>query len=88
MDSDTADLIQKNVNPILSEFLDGFVIAGFKAGTGKKVICIKMPPPRPARGYEDPDFFHNDEPYVRAEDGFLPLISCLEEWAEVNIDLE
>lgn len=87
MGNDTADLIQQNISPHLSEFLDGFVVAGIKAGTAKKVICIKLPPSRPAVAFEDPDFYHEGEPYVTAEGDFLPLITALEEWAQINIDM-
>ena len=88
MDNEIADLIKQNVNPILSEFLDGFIIAGVKAGTERKVVCIKMPPPKEAEGYEDPDMYADDgTPLVSPLHDFMPIIEGVEEWANITFDL-
>lgn len=41
--NDTADLIRDTLGPTLGEFMDGYAIAGFKAGTQKKLMVVKMP---------------------------------------------
>ena len=41
--NETADLIMDTIGPRLGEFLDGFVVAGTKAGTAKKILAVKLP---------------------------------------------
>ena len=40
--NETADLIRDALGPHLGEFLDGYVLAGTKAGTKKKIIVINL----------------------------------------------